>query len=124
MRRSLGAVHVRRWILFAVVGAAFFWAALSNDVYNLTSPPTLSWHVVLRKLYSVVAFALVGAAFAWAAGASVRTTAVVIALYSGLIEVAQHLAFNNEPWGWNVVDIACGGLGGALGPLIPWVRAK
>jgi VanZ family protein len=103
---------------------AFFLIALSGDVYNLTSPPDLSFHVLLRKSYSIVAFALVGGAFVWASGASLRTAATAIALYSGGIEVAQHFTNGREPFSWNVIDVICGAIGGALGAVIPWFRAK
>ncbi len=118
------ATHRRRWLLFAVVALAFFAAALSNDVYNLTSPPAFSWHVLLRKIYSIIAFALVGAAYVWASGASLRRSALAIAAYSGAIEIGQHLTNGLEPFYWNVIDVVCGAAGGALGALMPWVREK
>lgn len=121
---NVGAVRVRRWLLFAAIAVGFFVAALSNDVYNLTSPPAFSLHVLLRKLYSVVAFALVGGAYVWASGASWRRTALSIAAYSGAIEIAQHFTYGREELIWNAIDVVCGGLGGALGALIPWVREK
>lgn len=93
--------------------------ALSNEVYNITSPPGLSVHVFLRKLYSVVAFALVGAAWAWAwpgpASARIRVAVLAIATYSGLIEIGQKLHGSEEGPFWNGVDVACGAVGGALG---------
>jgi hypothetical protein len=110
--------------VFAVVALAFFGAALSNEVYNLTSPPAFLWHVLLRKLYSIVAFALVGGIYVWASGASVRQSAISIAAYSGAIELGQHLTYGHEPLYWNAIDVLCGALGGALGALIPWVRVK
>ena len=80
--------------------------------------------MLLRKSYSIVAFALVGGAFVWASDASLRRSAIVVALYSGAIEIAQHFSYGREPFLWNVIDVICGGIGGALGALIPWVRAK
>jgi len=117
-------VHWLRWAVLAAVALAFFWAALSNDVYNLTSPPALSWHVVLRKLYSVIAFAVVGGVFVWASGASLRQSALAIGSYSGVIEIGQHFTYGHETLFWNAIDVVCGALGGALGALIPWVRVK
>ncbi len=117
-------MQFRRWLLFAVLAVGFFIAALSNDVYNATSPATLSWHVVLRKSYSIVAFAIVGASFIWASGASLRTSTFVVAAYSGCIEIGQHFTNGHEPYYWNVFDIICGALGGALAGLIPAVRAR
>jgi hypothetical protein len=106
-------VQAVRWSLFVIVAVGFFLTALSGDVYNLTSPATLTWHVALRKFYSIVA------------GASLRTSALVVAVYSGAIEIGQHLFTDpNEPLGWNIFDVGCGAVGGALAGLIPWVRAK
>jgi hypothetical protein len=47
-------------VVAAALAAALFWAATSNEVYDLTSPSVLSFHVLLRKAYSIAAFALVG----------------------------------------------------------------
>jgi hypothetical protein len=113
-----------------VLAAGFYVVALSGDIYNLTSPPALSWHVLLRKSYSIVAFAIVGAAFIWASGASLRTSALLVAIYSGAIEVGQHYVnaykpiADQEPLYWSVIDVFCGAIGGALAGLIPWVRAR
>ncbi len=117
-------MRTRRWIIFAVAAIGFFIIALNGEIYNLTSPPSLSWHVVLRKSYSIVAFALVGAAYTWASGASIVTTALVVAFYSGLIEVGQKVTYHHEPLLWNAIDVVFGAVGGALGPLIPGTRAK
>jgi hypothetical protein len=117
-------MHTWRWVAFATVAVAFFLIAQNGDIYNLTSPPILSFHVLLRKAYSIVAFTLVGAAFVWASGASPRTTAIVVAAYSGAIEIGQHFTYGREPFAWNVVDVLCGAIGGQLGALIPWVRVK
>jgi hypothetical protein len=117
-------VHTWRWVAFAAVAVALFLIALNGDIYNLTSPPALTFHVLLRKSYSIVAFALVGGALVWASGASLRTAAIAIAIYSGAIEVAQHFTYGKEPFSWNVIDVICGAIGGALGALIPGVRAK
>ncbi len=99
--------------------------ALSNDVYNLMSPPALTWHIVLRKAESIVAFALVGGAYVWASGASLRSAAMFVAVYSGAIEIAQYyLSHSKEGLAWNAVDVVCGGVGGALGAIIPGVRVR
>jgi len=102
------------------VAAVLFWAATSNEVYDLTSPASLSWHVALRKAYSIVAFAVVGftadkalrpSAFA------VLRAAVMVALYSAEIEVVQALLGSHEGLIWNGIDTACGAAGGAIGSL-------
>jgi hypothetical protein len=123
-RRSPQAVHTWRWVAFAAIMMAFFLIALNGDIYNLTSPPQLSFHVLLRKSYSIVAFAVIGAAFVWASGKSVLYSALVVALYSAAIEIGQHFTYGREPFAWNVIDVACGAIGGALGALIPGVRAR
>ncbi len=111
-----------RWLVFGVLAVGFFAIALNGDVYNLTSPPALSWHILLRKSYSIVAFALVGGAFVWASGGSLLTSTLVVALYSAGIELGQHFTYGKEPFSWNVIDVMCGALGGALGAIIPWAR--
>ena len=119
-----GSSSALRWTVFALVAATLFWAALSNDVYNLTSPPAFGLHVLLRKSYSIVAFAVVGVALIWASKASLRTTAVAIAIYSGLIEIGQHILYGHEPLFWNAIDVACGAVGGALAGANPWIRVR
>jgi hypothetical protein len=113
------------WTLAAAVVAAFFFAiALSNAVYEATSPHALSWHVALRKTYSIVAFTLVGYLFRRAVleyGNEATPTALIlaVALYSGAIEVAQFLHGSKEGLGWNAFDVACGAVGGGLAALVP-----
>jgi VanZ family protein len=113
-----------RWLPFLVVGAALFVLALSSDVYELTSPSAFGYHVVLRKVYSIVAFAIVGVSYAFARPRSgVVETATAIALYSGLIEFGQWFT-SDESLTWNLVDVACGFAGGMLGgALVSRVRA-
>jgi VanZ family protein len=95
-----------------------FTIALRGDVYDLTSPPQFPWHVLLRKAYSVVAFAIVGWGYAnLRRGVSWIDAALAIALYSGAIEIAQWFV-GNEPLRWNLFDVACGALGGALGAAV------
>lgn len=95
-----------------------FAAALSGDVYDATSPPEFVWHVGLRKLYSIVAFTLVGACYAFARRrVRIVDAALAIALYSGLIEIGQWFT-GDEPLRWNLFDVGCGFIGGALGALV------
>ncbi len=110
-----------RWTTAAaVVAAVFYAAALSHAVYEATSPVELSWHVLLRKLYSVVAFSLLGYLLRRALAerehhANVVATCVLgIAAYSAAIEVGQYLYGSHEGLGWNTFDTGCGALGGAL----------
>lgn len=101
-----------------VVAATLFWAAVSNEVYDLTSPPFLSFHVVLRKAYSIAAFALVGFSADNALGPSARASlrgALLVAAYSAAIEVGQALHGTREGIVWNAIDVLCGALGGSLG---------
>ena len=107
-----------RWILFAVPALVLFALALSGDVYVATSPPAFSAHVLLRKVYSIVAFAIVGAAYSYARrGAAPSDAAFAIALYSGAIEIGQWFT-SDEELAWNLVDVACGAVGGALGAAV------
>ncbi len=105
-----------RFLVFAVPAVALFATALNGDVYNVTSPPDFGAHVLLRKFYSIVAFAVVGAAYAFARGGRVRTldAACAVALYSGMIEIGQWFVAD-ELLRWNVIDVGCGAVGGALG---------
>jgi predicted membrane-bound mannosyltransferase len=101
-----------------VVAAALFWAAISNEVYDVTSPPSLSFHVLLRKVYSIAAFALVGFTADKALGASAAPAirgALLVAAYSGMIEIVQAARGSHEGVAWNVVDVLCGAAGGWLG---------
>ena len=107
------------------VAAALFWAATSNEVYDLTSPPVLSFHVLLRKAYSIAAFALVGFTADKALGPSARATlrgALLVAAYSAAIEVAQAVRGSHEGVAWNVVDVLCGAAGGWLGAVARSIR--
>jgi hypothetical protein len=113
---------MKRWTLVAaIVAVGFYVVALSGAVYELTSPSGFSFHIALRKTYSVVAFAIVGFLYVkvvreWQGRVpSLLHTALAIAVYSGLIEVGQFLAHSHEGFASNVFDVACGAVGGALG---------
>ena len=100
------------------LAAALFWAATSNEVYELTSPPGLTFHVLLRKAYSIAAFALLGFSARKALGASALTPAagaLYVAVYSGAIEIVQAINGSHEGIAWNVADVLCGATGGWLG---------
>lgn len=110
----------KRWTWAAVAIVTFFFAiALSDAVYELTSPSSFEWHVLLRKVYSVIAFGVVGIALGraapeWNRPLSLVQTAFAVALFSSAIEVGQKLAGSHEGLSWNVFDAGCGALGGAL----------
>ncbi len=113
-------VWMKRWTIAAVVAATVMYVlACDNEVYRLTSPPQFSWHIVLRKAYSVVAFALVAYLERRALIENGRPNVALpcilgIAAYSALIEVGQFLLGSNEGPVWNAVDTLCGALGGAI----------
>jgi VanZ family protein len=111
----------KRWAVASIVVAAvLFWVATSNPMYELTSPFELSWHVALRKAYSIGAFALVGFTTDKALGPSARPVlrAVFVgALYSGAIEITQAFQGSDEGLTWNAIDVTCGAFGGWLGAM-------
>jgi hypothetical protein len=120
--------EMKRWTLIACgLAIVFFALALSNAVYEFTSPFALSWHVLLRKFYSIVAFSLVGYAARRAfdehgISRSPLVAIVALAAYSGLIEIGQALLGSQEGLLWNAVDVVCGALGGLIGDA--FVRAR
>jgi hypothetical protein len=108
-----------RWKVGALlVAAALFWIATSDVVYEITSPGVLSFHVLLRKAYSIAAFSLVGFMADKALGPSARPVlrgALLVGAYSAAIEVAQAWLGSKEGLAWNAFDTMCGVVGGALG---------
>jgi hypothetical protein len=114
------------WRAVAVVTAAvLFWAATSNEVYDATSPPGLSFHVLLRKAYSIAAFALVGFTADRALGPTARALlrgAVSVAAYSAAIEIVQAVRGSHEGIAWNAGDVLCGAAGGWLGVVAGRIR--
>ncbi len=86
-------------------------------VFKVAHPPWLSLHVWLRKTYSVIAFAIVGYATHRALNPTARPAlraAILVAIYSLSIEVAQRIFVGPEPSAENLLDVACGALGGWL----------
>jgi len=114
-----------RWTIAAVVVAlAFLALAISHSVYDLTSPAWLSWHIVLRKAYSIVAFAIVAFFVRMAARerggtASIAGVALTLAAYSAAIELGQYLHGSREGLSWNAVDVVCGAIGGLVACAVP-----
>ncbi|HEY4440145.1 MAG TPA: hypothetical protein VGN14_06790 [Candidatus Elarobacter sp.] len=95
-----------------------FWLATSDAVYDITSPPKFSLHVLFRKAYSIVAFALVGFTADKALGPTTRPVlraVLLVAAYSGAIEIAQARLGSHEGPEWNAMDVICGAIGGGLG---------
>ena len=87
----------------------------------------LSFHVLLRKAYSIAAFALVGFTADKALGSSARAplrAALLVSAYSGAIEVVQAVRASNEGLVWNAVDVACGAGGGWLGVMLGRIRRR
>ena len=116
------ARSLRLWRTALVVCAVVLYAiALSRDAYELTSPAALSWHVLLRKTYSIGAFGLLAFLLRRSRIQGSETTvpiALAIALYSTAIEIGQYLTGVREGLTSNCIDIACGFIGGVLGAIV------
>ena len=112
------------------ISIVLFTLALSNAVYEATSPSWLTFHVLLRKAYSVVAFALVGFSLARTTQVAGRSwnpvqVGLSVGLYSALIEVCQRLlAGARESFAQQSVDVAAGLIGGALGAVVAEAFAR
>jgi hypothetical protein len=124
--------QLRFWVaLCTVISIALFAIALSNAIYEATSPSWLTFHVLLRKAYGVVAFALVGFTLARTTQLAGRAWGPVriglsVGLYSVFIEVCQRFfAGARESFAQQSLDVAAGLIGGALGALVAegFVRA-
>ena len=120
-------VDKRAWFWLAAcvaVAAALLWVAISNDAYEITSPFWLTWHVLLRKSYSIVAFGLVGFLLAGTLRAlRSRWGSLNVGLAVGaniaLIELCQRMfAGARESLAQQALDVAIGFVGGALGALL------
>ena len=108
------------WTATAIVAVLLFLIANNDTVYNATSPPWLDIHVLLRKIYSIVAFGVLGFLAARALRATGWRTSLVtvgwwLAGFSLAIEIAQAMMPPPEGLGWNAIDVVCGWLGGWLG---------
>lgn len=114
-------------IATVIVSGSLFWAAMSNAVYEATSPQWLSWHVVLRKFYSIVAFSLVAALLGESLPRTRNTGRLVVlalAAYSALIEIGQYATGAREGWSMNVLDVVCGAVGGLAGSTLSWALGR
>ncbi|HEX3463757.1 MAG TPA: hypothetical protein VHS78_06895 [Candidatus Elarobacter sp.] len=109
-----------------------FWAALSHRVYYRTLPSHVLYQLfgeegvqgpfalrtIFRKIYSIVAFTVIGFVVDKALPPARRRrlrAAVIVAIFSGFIEIAQKLDGAPEGLLSNGIDVACGALGGWLG---------
>jgi len=124
--RARGKGRVAIWVLLLAAAVGFFALALSDSVYDATSPDTLPHHVIVRKLYSLVCFVLLGLLFGRSLGRSdslrcIARAAIAIGAYSALVEIGQRFAGSHESLKWNAVDIALGIIGGAIGGTIDWL---
>lgn len=116
-----------RLLVFVVVATIFYVAALSNELYTIASPPSFSFHIVLRKLESVVAFTIVGLSLNWCLVTRQRRTLILalsIAAYSALIEIGQRVSGSHEPIAESMFDVLCGAVGGGLAGLLARATTK
>ncbi|MGZ3498396.1 MAG: hypothetical protein ACXWNK_00470 [Vulcanimicrobiaceae bacterium] len=106
-------------VWFYVIAIALFLISLSRGFEELTSPHVLLSHVLLRKLYSVIAFSIVGYMRARLVRienlSDVLQTGGAVGLYSAGIEVVQRMLGSHEGRLWNLADTAMGILGGLIG---------
>lgn len=104
----------RRWCALAAAGVLFV-LALDGRFYGLTDPLTSpTGSIVLRKIESIVAFALIGGL----ATSSPRAGALLLALFSGAIELGQEATGSPESLRVHAFDVACGAVGGFIGSLL------
>jgi hypothetical protein len=117
-----------RFAAFAVVAAVMFVIGISSEIYEVASPPSLTYHVLLRKVESVVAFAVVALALAWSLRRRQRRLGVILvvalAAYSALIEVVQRLMGSHETNWESLLDVACGALGGYIATVVIAIAAR
>ncbi len=116
----MSAAKIGMLVIALAIVALVFFAALSSDLQALTTSRTVAHPVIARKILSIGAFALAG----FAASLLLRRrnlilkAAFAIALLSAVIEIAQRMLGSDETLRWNLIDIACGGIGGAVGSTI------
>ena len=120
----------RPWtIAAAIVAAVLLAVAVSHSVYDWTSPRWLTWHIALRKFYSIVAFALVGFCLRRALVENGRRKVVApcilwLAAYSATIEFLQFAYGSHEGLVWNAIDTLCGATGGAIATVDLWALRR
>jgi len=118
-----------RFFVFIFVATTFYVVALNNEIYTIASPPSMGYHIVLRKLESIVAFVIVATSMNW--WLMLRRPRAVLALctaaYSALIEIGQRLSGSHEQLAESLFDVACGAAGGYIAGLLArtlWKRAR
>ncbi|HEY5350621.1 MAG TPA: hypothetical protein VIJ64_12835 [Candidatus Lustribacter sp.] len=107
---------------------------MSGAAYEFTTPVGMPHHVLLRKIYAVLAFALLGFVFERSNFRRLRgvlAAGTAIAAYSYAIEIGQIVIdHSRETFAEHGFDVASGLVGGALGALVallvsaPAVRAR
>jgi hypothetical protein len=106
----------------AVAAVVLYAISISGRAYELTSPVTLPFHELVRKIYALLAFALLGFLLERSKlrrAQGVIAGGVVIAVYSYAIELGQIVfAHSNETFAEHSFDVASGLAGGALGAFI------
>jgi hypothetical protein len=114
-----------RWRILLVVAAVVLYAiAVSGDAYNATTPVTLPFHELLRKIYALLAFALLGFALERSClrrgrGNGVAGAGIALGVYSFAIELGQiFISHSTETFADHSFDVASGVVGGALGALV------
>jgi hypothetical protein len=114
-----GTRTLRLWRVALLCAALVLYAvALSNQAYEATSPSSLSFHVLLRKAYSIGAFAVIGLLIVCSQFPGLKgflAAALAVGTYSAAIELGQYLEGVREGLLSNALDVACGIAGGALG---------
>jgi hypothetical protein len=115
-------VAPRFWRVFlALAAVALYATAVSGPAYNATTPVTLPYHEVVRKVYALLAFALLGFALERSKlrAHGVPGAAIAMAVYSYAIELGQiFISHSTETFAEHSFDVASGLVGGALGAFV------
>jgi hypothetical protein len=114
---------IQRWRAFGAVSAVVLYAiSINGPAYDLTTPVSMPHHVLLRKIYAVLAFALLGFLFERSSlrrAHGVVAAGIAIGIYSYAIELGQiFIDHANETFAEHGFDVASGLAGGALGAFI------
>ena len=122
MRDGSAGDLVGRRAIAAAAFAVLYVVAVSGSAYRATTPSDLPHHILLRKVYALLAFALLGFLFERARVAKLRGVtagAIVVGLYSYAIELGQiGIKHVYETFAEHGFDVWSGVAGGALGALV------